>query len=253
MKNDNAAPWTDLTDFGVDDTIQPRRRMSRDAVARYAQVYRNDPEGLPPVKLGRLPSGELILVDGFHRVEAAKLAGIWRLRAETVATTEAEAPWLAVEANIKHGVPIPRTEKRAVFRRFVKAGRNRRADGFLMSSRQLASALPIGSHSAMLIWMREDFPAIHAEMVGEDYEEPTEDDENVDIERDQAIANVDWAERQLVVALAKARKHVTPEELAYTVRCALRALEEAIGRPARTLEELLDMIHDRVPDEEDDF
>ena len=100
--------------------------MSRDAIRRYAQVYRSDPEGMPPIRLGRLPDGRLVLIDGFRRVEAAKLSGVWKFRAVVVPTSDPEAPWLAVEANIKNGVPIPRAEKRAVFRKFVNAGRNRR-------------------------------------------------------------------------------------------------------------------------------
>lgn len=247
-------PWTNLDTFEVDPTIQPRPFLSRDAVKRYAQVYRNDPQGMPPVKLGRLPDGRTILIDGFHRVAAARDVGHTRLRAETIATTAEIAPWLAVEANIRNGVPIPRRQKREVFKRFVQAGQNRLPDGSLMSSRAIAAALRVGSHSSMLNWMKQHFPSTYREMIGSGEEEPEEYNvEPFDHLRDQALADVSWAQMQLSAAITKARNHVSDEELAASIRGALGDFENALRRPLVTLEQGLSTIHGRRPEETADF
>lgn len=244
-------PWTSIDSFEIDRSIFPRAFLNRDAVKRYAMVYRNNEQGMPPVTLGRLPDGRIILIDGFHRCEAAKLASITRLRAETVETTVEIARWLAVDANIRNGVPIPQREKRKVFRRFIEAGQNRRKDGELASSREIARTLPIASHTTILEWMRRDFPKIYAEMVGDDPEDVEEEQiDDAQRMRDQALGNVEWAEQQLVTALVKAREHAPTEELAGSLRWAIRDFERALGRPMVTLEEGLDAIHHREQDED---
>jgi hypothetical protein len=244
-------PWASIDSFEVDPTIQPREFLSRDAVSRYAMVYRNDPEGMPPVTLGHLPDGRTILIDGFHRVEAARQVGQRKLRAETVETTPEVAPWLAVDANIRNGVPIPNSRKRDVFRRFVNAGRNRLPDGTVMSSRAIASTLKIGSHSSMLNWMKQYFPSIHEEMVGRGEEEPDDNEgEATDYLRERAMDALGWAEKQFSIAIAKARQHVPEAELAGVVRGAVVDFEKTMGRPLVTLEEGLNVIHGDVPEED---
>jgi len=246
-------PWISLDAFERDPAIQPRPFLSRDAVRRYALVYREGPDGMPPIRLGRLPDNRLKLIDGFHRVAAAEQVGQMRLRAEIIPTTEAVLPWLAVDANIRNGVPIPRRQKREVFRRFIEAGQNRMPDGSPMSSRAIAKALPIGSHTAILTWIKSDFPALYREMAGgaEDDEEPIGD--GGDQMRDQALADVAWAEGQLTAAIAKALKHVEAADVATSLTLALRDFEKALGRPLVTLDEALDTIHDRRTEVEDDY
>lgn len=244
-------PWVSLDGFEVDQTIQPRQFLSRDAVSRYAMVYRLDPEGMPPITLGQLPDGRTILIDGFHRVEAAGRAGQRKLRAETVETTADVAPWLAVDANIRNGVPIPNNRKRDVFKRFVTAGRNRLPDGTPMSSRAIAAALKVGSHSSMLNWMKQYFPAVHAEMVGRGEEEPeTYEDDGTDFLKEQALVDLEWAEKQFLGSIAKARQHVPREELAKSVRDSMVDFERTVGRPLMTVEEGLLVIHGKVPEED---
>lgn len=249
----NANPWVSLEAFEIDHKIQPRAYLSRDAVRRYKQVYRANSDGLPPIKLGRLPSGSLVLIDGFHRVEAAKEAGLTSLRAETVETTMGLARWLAVDANISHGVPIPRSQKRDVFKRFVQARQNQRLDGTLMSSREIARKLPLASHATMLAWMKEDFPKIHAAMVGADPDAVAQEGSGDERRRDEAMGNVFWAQKQLTAALTKALNVIPGEDLAEFVRTCLSDFEGAIGRPMTTLEEALDAIHGKARDELSDY
>lgn len=238
-------PWVNLDSFEVDDAIQPRRFLSRDALKRYQMAYRIGPDAMPPIKLGRLPDGRMLLIDGFHRVHAAKLIGHARLRAEVVPTTLEAAPWLAVEANIKNGVPIHRRHKREVFRRFIEAGQNRRPDGLPMSSRAIAALLPIASHTSILTWIKSDFPALYKEMTGEEEDDDLGEGEGVDQERDQALADVSLAQRQLAIVIAKARRHAPDWELADALRSAVADFETALGRPLVTLEEGLDTVHGR--------
>lgn len=247
-------PWVSLDAFEIDHSIQPRPYLSKDAVRRYAQAYRSDPSGLPPIKLGHLPDGRTILVDGFHRVEAAYEAGLRSLRAETVETTCQLAAWLAVDANIRHGVPIARGQKREVFKRFVRAGQNRRPDGTAMSSREIARKLPIASHAAILSWMRADFRKVYAEMVGNDPDDtPEEHGDGTERGRDEAFANLRWAQRQMKAAVGKASKIVTLDELAAFARDAIGGLEDAMGRPVTTVEEVLAAVHGKTPEDLSDF
>ena len=249
----SAHPIINLEAIEIDHTIQPRPHLSRDAVRRYSQIYRSDPGGLPPIKLGRLPTGTTILIDGFHRVAAAAEAGLTSLRAETVETTRMLAQWLAVEANMRHGVPIPRSQKREVFKRFVEAKQNRRPDGTPMSSREIARKLPLASHATMLAWMKEDFPKVHAEMVGNDPEDVQQEGSGDDRRRDEAMGNARWAEKQLTAALAKALKIIPEVELAEFLRSCISDFEGAIGRPMITLEEALDAVHGKAREHHSDF
>lgn len=250
------APWVSLTAFEVDDAIQPRVRLSGDAVRRYADAYRASPETLPPITLGRLPGGRIILLDGFHRVEAANRAHLHRIRADAVDATAASAAWIAVERNLQHGVPIPRSQAAEVFRRFINAERNRLEDGTLMSYRELSAALHgLRSHERLRQWMHREFPKIAAEMRGRDPdEEEIECMEPSHIEHDSAVANVDWEIRQLKLALTKALRHVEPAELAELLRSGLAEHERTIGRPLRTLAEVLVAVHGPLTDDEiDDY
>lgn len=215
-----------------DHAIQPRFKMSRDAVRRYAQQYRANPKRLPPITVGRIGnSGKLILIDGFHRVKAAALAHLREIPAVIIETTIADAKWLAVEANFANGVPITRAEKRRVFRRFVDAGKNIKEDGSLMSSRELAKALPIGSYQTMLTWMKQDYPAIYANMTGNEPEEEVPEGDAGSREEDQALSNVEWAESQYLAAIRKAAQVVPKESIAVTVGDIKGRIEGVLGVP----------------------
>jgi hypothetical protein len=215
-----------------DPAIQPRFRMSRDAVNRYTHLYRNARRELPPILCCTIGGDErLILIDGFHRVRAARRARLTQLSAIIIGTTLEEAKWLAVEANFKHGVPLTGAEKRIIFRRFVNAGRNRRADGALMSSRELSMALPVGSHQSMLNWMKADFPKLHSEMTRHEPEEEEPEDDEGSRKEDQALANIEWAESEYLAAIRKAAAVVPKERIAEIVHDIRERVEEALGVP----------------------
>jgi hypothetical protein len=102
--------------------------------------------------------------------------------------------------------------------------------------------------------MREDFPKVYAEMVGDDPDEvPEEREDSGERLRDEAMGNLHWAQRQLERALARARAVIPGNELAGYLRSAVGELEGVLGRPLITIEEVLDAIHGRTPEGADDF
>ena len=82
-KRTSAAPRPRKIALGritVDHAIQPRFLMSKDALVRYADTYRISPNELPPVTLAAL-DGNMVMVDGFHRLEAARRARMRDIKA----------------------------------------------------------------------------------------------------------------------------------------------------------------------------
>lgn len=164
------APTTSPQRVAIDDLVavpefQIRRRTDPSTVARYAGLLRAGVI-LPPVKAGRI-EGALVLIDGFHRVEAHRRAGVSAIMAEIIPVSEREARWLAAEANMAHGLPLTRSERREAFKAFVQAGRHLDARRRLLSLREMARACGAGSHNTILSWLRKDFPRIARQLQGE--------------------------------------------------------------------------------------
>lgn len=101
-----------LSRITVDHAIEPRFLMSKDALVRYADIYRIAPNTLPPVTLAVVVDGSLVMVDGFHRLEAARRARMRDIKAVVIeGRTRDELMWLAVEENCRNGLPIGRAER----------------------------------------------------------------------------------------------------------------------------------------------
>jgi hypothetical protein len=81
----------------------PRTRLDEKHIASLVEA---GPDAWPPLLVGRYPDGRLQLLDGHHRLEAAKRLKLDRVRCRivTVPGTE-EAFTIAVEANLIHGLP----------------------------------------------------------------------------------------------------------------------------------------------------
>ena len=237
--NPNRPTKVQLTDIEADDTIQPRSKMSYDAIKRYTRIYRTTPNELPPITLARFRRGRLFLVDGFHRVAAAQAAHLRSLPAHISEMDRTTARWEAVKANIRHGVPLGRRDRREIFRRFVDAGLNREADGKAMSSRSLERALPVATYKTMLDWMWQDYPAIHAEMVKGTHEEPQQDEiEDTDWEQ-EFLAQIEFTRRNFLVTVEKAKKHVNVDTLKGELGSIMPDVEAALGFPLVTLDDVL--------------
>src|SRR5690606_15143039 len=100
-----------IEEIEMDHRCQARADVNHDAVAEYAEAYRNGTQ-LPPPEVF-LVSGKLYLVDGYHRVPAAHAAGIGFLRVEIVGEgTIDDAIWYATGVNRSHGVRRSNADKR---------------------------------------------------------------------------------------------------------------------------------------------
>ena len=92
-----------------DADLQPRDTMSNQAITDYAELYA-DGHDLPPLVVFQ-DGIDYWLADGFHRVQAAREAGLTELPAEVHQGTKREALWYSCGAN-KHGKARTNADKR---------------------------------------------------------------------------------------------------------------------------------------------
>ena len=160
----------------IDDIIQDPQLQIRKgkitaknpAVRSYANAYRSGQE-MPPIKVTQL-NGVYFLIAGWHRLAALRSIGEREVKAEIIPSSDlAEARWLAGEDNLRHGVRLRPSELRPVFKAYIDAGQNLRANGPMQSYRDIASALGgVVTHGTIRNWMKAYYPAIYAQMGKED-------------------------------------------------------------------------------------
>lgn len=142
-----------------DWSLQVRGRMDDGAVARYAAAMEAGSE-FPPVELGEVGSS-LLLVDGWHRIEAARRVGRSRILARITAMTREEAQWGAAKANLAHGVPLTRRiERTNVFRAYVESGQHRKKRGYKSYREMSEELLGLAGHTTIRHWMFKFFPRV---------------------------------------------------------------------------------------------
>lgn len=138
--------------------LQVRRKLDGATVKRYREAMGAGAK-FPPVRLARVGHA-LYLVDGWHRIEAAG----WRAD-ELVDALVADLPtiaaacWEAAAANLRHGMPLKQSERRAVFKAYVGARRHRTENGGYKGYRDMAPELGT-PHTTLRTWMEKDFPAV---------------------------------------------------------------------------------------------
>ncbi len=163
------AQGSGLVDLGrivCDEALQVRAKGTNPRVVKgYASAMKAG-KVFPPVRLLRAHDA-LLCVDGFHRVEAARLAGRRDIGAVILdGVPLAEAAWLAAEANLTHGLQLRPSELKEAFKRYVKAGKHRKRSGF-KSYREIAAELGgLKAHTTISNWMYREFPGIAAAMGG---------------------------------------------------------------------------------------
>lgn len=111
------AVWLDLATLVVDMSLSVRDELDRPTVTAYEESFTD----LPPVEVYELPDGRLLLVDGFHRVAAARNRRETRVWAIVKHGGWAEAAEEAVLANLRHGRPYTLPERRRAANRLVRA------------------------------------------------------------------------------------------------------------------------------------
>lgn len=107
-----------------DRRFQVRNHLNEDAVRRYQD--RIATQGMSafdghPLLWENPASKTLLIMDGFHRLQAAQNAGLKQISAFIFEGSEAEATVLAMQANLKHGVPLGSDEVKNACRRIVAA------------------------------------------------------------------------------------------------------------------------------------
>jgi predicted RNA methylase len=98
-----------------DGGTQARAAMCQATIEAYQELL----DALPPVTVFRDPDGVFWLVDGFHRVEAARRAGRDMLVGHVYEGTLREAVLHAVGANAEHGLPRTRADKQRAVERLL--------------------------------------------------------------------------------------------------------------------------------------
>jgi hypothetical protein len=93
-----------LADLILDKTLQPRAGIDDETVAEYQDVMQRGAKDFPPIYVVETPEG-LCLVDGWHRVEAAKRNGYAGLMARVWVGDRADAIEFAAQCNARHGKP----------------------------------------------------------------------------------------------------------------------------------------------------
>jgi len=92
-----------------------REGYNDDAIERYRQLYEDGTES--PILIQK---DSKLLIDGFHRIIAAKEAKKDRILAIELDVSDHEIPLLQILANSKHGVPLSHTERdKAIIRSYV--------------------------------------------------------------------------------------------------------------------------------------
>lgn len=103
-----------IADIVMDAELQMRAGMQMQTVAEYAEILseKNDKWPFPPVELMRRKDGSLVLVDGWHRVEAARRNDWETVSATVVSGTETQIFEACLRANAKHGLRRTNEDKR---------------------------------------------------------------------------------------------------------------------------------------------
>ena len=145
----DATRWVLLDEIAVDERIQVRvGGLDEDKVREYAVVMAEGGE-FPPVVLFR-EGDVLYLADGFHRVAAARRAGLGEILAEIRPGGYAGAVEYAEEANLTHGFALSTRDKRNIFERRWRRGHEWRN----LSDREIARVLGV-THPTIGAWRKK--------------------------------------------------------------------------------------------------
>ncbi len=90
----------------ADRTFQPRFGTDADAIERYVEMYQAGHQ-----KALKVQAGTLRIVDGFHRHEAARRAGVDAVIVEELDVPDHQLRQTAYSLNAAHGVPLSRAER----------------------------------------------------------------------------------------------------------------------------------------------
>lgn len=116
----------------LDPNLNLRDRLDQDTVERYMEAW----DRLPPVTVFEV-DGQFLLADGFHRHAAAVTLNRRTIPAEVRVGTREEALDFVSGANLHHGLPLTRAERRRAIELKLRLHHER-------SDRHLAEELYVG-------------------------------------------------------------------------------------------------------------
>lgn len=148
-----------LDDLITDRLYHFRTKLDKATVTRYADLMRNGGE-LPPI-IVMVVEGAPTLVDGWHRVAAAKEIGETEVVAEITEGAEDDLTWTAAQANLAHGLPLKRIELRNVLRAYVATGQHLSRGRKPKSAREIGREVGGVGHKTVLSWLKADHPQVH--------------------------------------------------------------------------------------------
>jgi site-specific DNA-methyltransferase (adenine-specific) len=106
-----------LNQIKADHKFSPREKVDEETVKDYIECL----EQLPPIVVFKLPDEDkYILADGWHRFRAAEQLEWESIEADVKYGNKETALEYAFLANLKHGRPLNRKEKRGVIAAFLK-------------------------------------------------------------------------------------------------------------------------------------
>ncbi|TCV86326.1 ParB/RepB/Spo0J family partition protein [Sulfurirhabdus autotrophica] len=140
-----------------DTELQVRNKMDTPTIRKYAVAMRSGAE-FPPISLAMV-DGTYLLLDGWHRLAAARELGEYHITALVKPMTREVATWEAAKANLTHGLPLKATEKLSVFKLYMKSKQN--VDGYKLKSYrkieiELAGLVP---RVTLTRWVLKYYPA----------------------------------------------------------------------------------------------
>lgn len=101
----------------ADDRCQTRADQSEEHGYDLVEAYRVNPDSIPPIEVWEVKSGALVVVDGYHRWGAAKIAGLRTVRVTIVGKGDHDdARAYALGANAGHGLKRTNADKRRAVR-----------------------------------------------------------------------------------------------------------------------------------------
>jgi hypothetical protein len=121
-----------LHDIILDPNLNLRDRLDQDTVDRYVEAWNR----MPPVTIFEV-DGNYLLADGFHRHAAAVVLNRRAIPAEVIKGTFEEAMDFVAGANLHHGLPLTRAERRRAIEVKLRLHHER-------SDRHLAEELSVG-------------------------------------------------------------------------------------------------------------
>lgn len=96
-----------IDDLVLEPNLNLRDRLDEFTVERYAEVW----DRMPPITVFEV-EGRLLVADGFHRHAAAVHLHLNRIKVEVRVGTFEEALDYVAGANLSHGLPLTRSERR---------------------------------------------------------------------------------------------------------------------------------------------